>query len=202
MLEPEKISMASLTLFSLFTRHPTNFRPSENPYAQVVNLHGTIKTVREFTTLAVQKLERKSRGQRFSQYGRKFNKYGVNTTTNDKATFIMYTAGRGGGACRGYFFQRQNFLRSPLHHTEFLTTPPPLPRHAVLTRKVKYRQYDEMVERWMFQIENKKQKVTKGYRFLWKKICKEGDLKMQALYFFEAQIPSESTSATEGTGYI
>ena len=96
MLEPEKISMASLTLFSLFTRHPTNFRPSQNPYAQVVDLHGTIKTVRKFITLAVQKLERKSRGQRFSQYGRKFNKYGVNTKTNDKATFIMYTAGRGG----------------------------------------------------------------------------------------------------------
>ena len=31
--------------------------------------------------------------------------------------------------------------------------PPPLP-HVVLTRKVKYRQYDEMVERWMFKIEN------------------------------------------------
>ena len=109
MLEPEKISMASLTLFSLFTRHPTNFRPSENPYAQVVNLHGTIKTVREFTTLAVQKLERKSRGQRFSQYGRKFNKYGVNTTTNDKATFIMYTAGRGGGRAEDIFFKGKIF---------------------------------------------------------------------------------------------
>ena len=109
MLEPEKISMASLTLFSLFTRHPTNFRASENPYAQVVNLHGTIKTVRKFITLAVQKLERKSRGQRFSQYGRKFNKYGVDTTTNDKATFIMYTAGRGVGGAEDIFFKGKIF---------------------------------------------------------------------------------------------
>ena len=109
MLEPEKISMASLTLLSLFTRHPTNFRPSENPYVQVLNLHGTIKTVRKFISLAVQKPERQSRGQSFSRYGRKFNKYGVNTITNDKATFIMYTAGRWG--CRGYFFHHiiQNF---------------------------------------------------------------------------------------------
>ena len=36
--------MASLTLPSLFTCHPTNFRPAENSYVQIVNLHGTIKT--------------------------------------------------------------------------------------------------------------------------------------------------------------
>ena len=29
----------------------------------------------------------------------------------------------------------------------------------------------------------------------------EEDIKVQALYFFEAQIPSQSTSATEGTDY-
>ena len=124
MLEPEKISMASLTLFSLFTRHPTNFRPSENPYDQVVNLHGTIKTVRKFITLAVQKLERKSRGQRFSQYGRKFNKYGVNTTTNDKATFIMYTAGRGGGGVQMIFFSKAKFFMIPPTSYRIFDNPP------------------------------------------------------------------------------
>ena len=30
----------------------------------------------------------------------------------------------------------------------------------------------------------------------------EVDIKVQALYFFEAQIPSQSTSATEGTDYL
>ena len=30
----------------------------------------------------------------------------------------------------------------------------------------------------------------------------EEDIKVQALYFFEAQIPSQSTSATEGTDYL
>ena len=30
----------------------------------------------------------------------------------------------------------------------------------------------------------------------------EEDIKVQALYFFEGQIPSQSTSATEGTDYL
>ena len=129
MLEPEKISMASLTLLSLFTRHPTNFRPSENPYVQVLNLHGTIKTVRKFISLAVQKPERQSRGQSFSRYGRKFNKYGVNTITNDKATFIMYTAGRGGGAEDIFFTTSyRTFDNPPLDQKKKIKPPLPPPR--------------------------------------------------------------------------
>ena len=50
---------------------------------------------------------------------------------------------------------------SPPPHTHFLTPPPPLdqnkkfppPSYSVLTRKVKYGQYDEMVWTLMFKIE-------------------------------------------------
>ena len=52
----------------------------------------------------------------------------------------------------------QNFLTTPsLDQKKKLQPPPPPFLHSplpVLTRKVKYRQYDEMVERWMFKIEN------------------------------------------------
>ena len=51
----------------------------------------------------------------------------------------------------------QNFLTTPsLDQKKKLQPPRPLPPLPlpVLTRKVKYRQYDEMVERWMFKIEN------------------------------------------------
>ena len=66
----------------------------------------------------------------------------------------MYTAGGkgGGGGGRGYFLKGQNFLISPAYYTEIFDNPrswPALdqkknrqPSHPVLTRKVKYGQYD------------------------------------------------------------
>ena len=86
----------------------------------------------------------------------------VTILSSAKAEFIMYSAGG-----RGYFLNRQNFLRSPPYHTEFFHNTPLDQKKilAVLTRT-------------------------------------EEDIKVQALYFFEAQIPSQSTSATEGTDYL
>ena len=69
---------------------------------------------------------------------------------------------QGAGAAEDIFFKGKIFYNppAPTHHTEFLRTPlmtkrknstnpppPPFPRHSVLTRKVKYRPYDEMVKR-------------------------------------------------------
>ena len=62
----------------------------------------------------------------------------------------MYTAGgkgKGGGG-RGYFLKGQNFLISPAYYTEIFDNPAldqkknRQPSHPVLTRKVKYGQYD------------------------------------------------------------
>ena len=84
-----------------------------------------------------------------------------------KAAFIMYTVGGQGG--REYFLKGQNFLRSPPYHTQFFTTP-------ALDQKKKL-----------------------GPPFPPHPVLTrpEEDIKVQALYFFEAQIPSQSTSATE-----
>ena len=54
-----------------------------------------------------------------------------------------------GGEGRGEFFKGQNFSISPTSYRIFGQSP-----HPVLTRKVKYGQYDEMVQRLMFKIEN------------------------------------------------
>ena len=67
----------------------------------------------------------------------------------------MYTARGGEGGGQRIYFKGAKFFQIPPHHKEFLTTPPPPPpHHPVLTRKVKYRQYDEMVEILIFKIEN------------------------------------------------
>ena len=49
-----------------------------------------------------------------------------------------------------------NFFDNPrlLTKRQKGTPSTPSPTHQVLTRKVKYRQYDEMVEGLMFEIEN------------------------------------------------
>ena len=78
--------------------------------------------------------------------------------------YVYCKGGRKGG--QRIYFKRAKFFQIPPHHKEFLTTlpldqkkkrqplPPPLPHHPVLTRKVKYRQYDEMVKILIFKIEN------------------------------------------------
>ena len=68
----------------------------------------------------------------------------------------------GGGWGKRICFKVAKFFNVP-PHTNFLTTPPPPPlltriknyplSYSVLTRKVKYGQYDEMVWRLMFKIE-------------------------------------------------
>ena len=74
----------------------------------------------------------------------------------------MYTAGGLGGGQR-IRLKRAKFFQIPPHHVEFFDNPPldqkkklklPPHHHPLLTRKVKYRQYDEILERFMFQIEN------------------------------------------------
>ena len=89
-----------------------------------------------------------------------------------KAAFIMYTAGGRGG--RGYFLNGQNFMKSPPYHTELFHSPP----------------FDQKKE-WA--------PPPPHHPVLTRT---EEDIKVQALYFFEAQIPSHSTSATEGSDYL
>ena len=81
--------------------------------------------------------------------------------TGDLLSCIHYVyrkGGREGG--KGYILKGQNFFRSAHIIQNFLTTHPldqkkkRQPHHPVSTRKVKYRQYDEMVEILMFKIEN------------------------------------------------
>jgi len=72
---------------------------------------------------------------------------------------IHYVHWRGdGGGGRGYFLKRQNISISPRHHTEFFDIPSLTKRKndtpSLSFRKVKYGQYDEMVQRLMFKIEN------------------------------------------------
>ena len=75
----------------------------------------------------------------------------------------MYTAERGGGEGQNIFLKGAKFVNIPPPHIiqSFFTTPllteikidiPPL--HLVLKRTVKYGQYDEMVKRLKFKIEN------------------------------------------------
>ena len=55
----------------------------------------------------------------------------------------------------------------------------------------------------MFKIEQLKAKVTNGSQiFCQIKICKEEEIKVPALHFFEPQIPSQSTSVAGGTDYL
>jgi len=77
--------------------------------------------------------------------------------------YVYCSRGRGGGLPGGkrYFLRGKIFFISPHIIQRLLTsplltkrkndTPPPPP---VLMRKIKYRQYDKMVQRLMFKIEN------------------------------------------------
>ena len=80
----------------------------------------------------------------------------------------MYTAAGGGGVGvagrKEIFFRGKNFFHIPSHHTGSFDIPsleqkkkrppPPPPPPSILMRKIKHRQYDKMLQRLMFKIEN------------------------------------------------
>ena len=64
---------------------------------------------------------------------------------------------------RGYLLKKQNFFNIPPYRTDFFDNSPPPPPHPILKRKVKYGQYDEIVQR--FNVKKRKLRAKGNQSF-------------------------------------